>query len=104
MKFLYVLGFAFLMTMGVACGTTFTAGAGQDTSMALKTSAPGRAVIKIDTKVACTVNASGPLLLNMTCEAGTVPWYVGNVPTCIDNPCIGGTALAHNPDATVSCQ
>lgn len=92
-----------LMTMA-ACGTTFTATKDQTVNTILHPPAPGQVQVKIDKNVACTVNAVGPIALQITCDAGQVPWYDGLVPTCIDNPCIGGTALTHNPDATISCQ
>lgn len=91
--------------IGGACGMTFTAKQGQNTFMSLKTSNPGKAVIKIDTKVACTVNAAGPIAIVNTCSAGEVPWYTnGTTVSCLPNPCIGGTALTHMPDGNVKCQ
>lgn len=90
--------------IGGACGTTFTAGQGQITTMSLKTSSPGKAVIKIDKDTACTVNASGPLTISNPCGNGEVPWYNGIFITCLLNPCPTGKVLMHNPDGTVSCQ
>jgi uncharacterized protein YceK len=102
MAALTVLAAATLLLGG--CGTVFTAKSGEPVTAAFKVSMPGKVVVKVATKTACTVNApDGRVLLQNQCAANEVPWYVGYEPTCITNTCALG-ALMHNADGTVSCQ